>query len=139
MEEEIGRLRADSNKIWDDYNQKQDEFWKQKQLVDFIEWQNRVKAKKIANKEREARRADYEKRDKEREKEDQLKKYLSEIELINFLINYLNSLRADNKQEEKKEVKVNPTDLTAKLTTDSQWKKEKGLEILQSKKSREDE
>jgi hypothetical protein len=97
LEEEISRIRADSNKIWDDYNQKQDEFWKQKQLVDFIEWQNRVKAKKVANKERDARRAEYEKRDKDREKEDQLKKYLSEIELINFLINYLNSLRADDK------------------------------------------
>jgi hypothetical protein len=98
-----------------------------------------VKAKRVAAKEREARKAEYEKRDKEREKEDQLKKYLTEIELINFLINYLTSLRAGAKAEEKKEVKPTPTDLSAKLTSDSHWKKEKGLEILQSKKSREDE
>jgi hypothetical protein len=139
LEEEITRIRADRDKIWDDYNQKQEDYWKQKQLIDFIEWQGRIKNKKIANKEREARKAEYEKRDKEREKEDQLKKYLNEIELINFLISYLNNLRADNKAEEKKEVRPDPTELSAKLTQDSQWKKEKGLEIIQSKKSKEDE
>ena len=36
-----------------------------------------------------------------------MKKYLGEIELINFLITYLNNLKADTaKTEEKKEVKL---------------------------------
>jgi len=49
---------------------------------------------------------------------------LGEIELINFLINYLNSLRSENtKVEEKKEEKIKPAELTAKLASDSQWKK----------------
>jgi hypothetical protein len=49
---------------------------------------------------------------------------LGEIELINFLINYLNGLRSDNtKVEQKKEEKINPAELTAKLASDSQWKK----------------
>jgi hypothetical protein len=36
-------------------------------------------------------------------------------------------------------VKVSATEVAAKLAGDSQWKKEKGLEVIQSKKSREDE
>jgi hypothetical protein len=95
LEADITKVREENKKIWDDYHQKQDDFWKQKQLIDFIEWQNRVKAKKVNNKERDARKAEYEKKDKEREKEDQLKKYLSEIELINFLIKYLNNIRSE--------------------------------------------
>lgn len=55
-----------------------------------------MKEKKIGFKERELRKAEYEKKDKEREKEDQLKKYLAEIELINFLIKYLSDLRSES-------------------------------------------
>lgn len=84
-----------------------DDHWKQKHFIDFVEWQTRVKNRKIGDKEREVRKAEYEKRDKEREKEEQLKKYLGEIELINFLINYLNGLKGEKgKVEEKKEVKA---------------------------------
>lgn len=75
-EEEIVKIREENNKIWDEYHKKADEHWKQKHYIDFIEWQTRVKNRKIADKEREARRAEYEKRDKEREKEAQLQKYL---------------------------------------------------------------
>ena len=60
-----------------------------------------------------------------------MKQYLSEIELINFLIKHLNDLRgvSDNPHrfEEKKEVKINPADIKAQIATDSQWKKEKGF------------
>lgn len=107
LEAEIQKIKDENKKLWDDYHQKQDDYWKQKQLIDFIEWQTRVKAKKAGAKERELKRAEYEKKDKEREKEEQLKKYLGEIELINFLITYLNNIKADTaKIEEKKEVKL---------------------------------
>ena len=71
-----------------------------------------------------------------------MKKYLGEIESINFLINYLKGFKEEeNRQEEedKKEVKVNQAEIAAKLNADGQWKKEKGLEVLQSKKSKEEE
>jgi len=63
---------------------------------------------------------------------------LNEIELINFLINYLNNLKSSDptKVEEKKEVQLNATELAAKLAADSQGKKEKGLQVIQSKKSK---
>lgn len=63
---------------------------------------------------------------------------MNEIELINFLINYLNNLKSSDptKVEEKKEVQLNATELAAKLAADSQWKKEKGLQVIQSKKSK---
>lgn len=68
-----------------------------------------------------------------------MKKYLGEIESINFLINYLKGLKdTETRQEEedKKEVKVNQAEIAAKLNADAQWKKEKGFEVLQSKKSK---
>jgi hypothetical protein len=140
LEADIVKIREDNKKIWEEYHKKQDDFWKQKQLIDFLEWQGRVKARKVNDKERESRKAEYEKRDQERDREDQLKKYLGEIELINFLINYLNNLRADSvKVEEKKETVVNPADVAAKLAADAQWKKERGVQIIISKKSKEDE
>lgn len=139
LEEEINKIRAENNKLWDEYHKKADDHWKQKHLIDFIEWQNRVKNRKIAEKEREAKKAEYEKRDKEREKEAQLQRYIGEIELINFLITYLNNLKGDTVKaaEEKKEVKVDPSEITAKLAADAQWKKER-VEIIQPKKSKED-
>jgi hypothetical protein len=79
LEADIHKIKEDNKKIWEEYHQKQDDFWKQKQYIDFIEWQIRVKEKKAGFKERELRKAEYEKKDKEREKEEQLKKYLAEI------------------------------------------------------------
>lgn len=79
LEADIHKIKEDNKKIWEEYHQKQDDFWKQKQYIDFIEWQTRVKEKKAGFKERELRKAEYEKKDKEREKEEQLKKYLAEI------------------------------------------------------------
>lgn len=55
-----------------------------------------------------------------------MKKYLGEIESINFLINYLKGLKdTETRQEEedKKEVKVNQAEIAAKLNADAQWKK----------------
>jgi len=65
--------------LWDEYNNKLDGYFKQKQYIDFLEWQLRAKNRKITEKEKEGRKAEYEKREKEREKEDQLKKYIGEI------------------------------------------------------------
>jgi hypothetical protein len=79
LEADIHKIKEDNKKIWEEYHQKQDDFWKQKQYIDFIEWQTRVKERKVGFKERELRKAEYEKKDKEREKEHQLKKYLAEI------------------------------------------------------------
>lgn len=57
-----------------------------------------------------------------------MKKFIGEIETINLLINYLNGFKeSEEKVEEKKEVKVNQTEISTKLTADAQWKKEKGL------------
>jgi cbb3-type cytochrome oxidase cytochrome c subunit len=69
-------------------------------LIDFIEWQERVKRRKVQDKERESKKAEYEKRDQEREKEEKLRQYLGEIELINQLITYLNNLKSDNQKSE---------------------------------------
>lgn len=69
-----------------------DKYWEQKHKVDFLEWQHRVKKRKVEDVEREKRRAIAIEREKQQEKEEQLKKYIKEIELCNFLINYLNEL-----------------------------------------------
>ena len=67
-----------------------------------------------------------------------MSKYIKEIELCNFLIQYLNNIKEEynkannnNKNNSKETV-----DVTVKLTENSEWKKEKGLELLKSKKSR---
>ena len=59
MEAEITKLKEENNKIWDDFQKKQDDYWKQKQLIDFIEWQDRVKKRKINDKERESKKIEY--------------------------------------------------------------------------------
>lgn len=68
MEAQIQKIKEDNEKIWEDFHKKQDDYWKQKQYIDFIEWQNKVKNRKVAEIEREKRRAEYEARDKERER-----------------------------------------------------------------------
>lgn len=52
LESEIVKIREENDKLWDQFHVKQDEYWKQKQLVDFLEWQQRVKQRKINEKER---------------------------------------------------------------------------------------
>lgn len=59
-----------------------------------------MKRRKVNDKEREAKKAEYEKRDQEREKEEKLRQYIGEIELINQLITYLNNLKSDNQKLE---------------------------------------
>jgi hypothetical protein len=59
LEAEITKLKEENNKIWDDFQKKQDDYWKQKQLIDFIEWQDRVKKRKINDKERESKKIEY--------------------------------------------------------------------------------
>jgi len=52
----------------------------------------------------------------------------------------LNNLRSENViVEEKKEVKVDKAELTAKMSSDKEWNREKGLMVLESKKSKEDQ
>ena len=93
LESDIVKIREENDKLWDQFHAKQDEYWKQKQLIDFIEWQQRVKQRKINEKERESRKAEYEAREKQLEKEEKMKKFIGEIETINLLINYLNGFK----------------------------------------------
>ena len=69
-----------------------------------------------------------------------MKKYLGEIETCNTLVTYLKGLQAEQNgnhaQEKKPEKEV---DVNAELQNAAEWKKEKGLEVLQSKKSKEDD
>lgn len=140
LEAEITAIKEVNNKIWDEFHGKQDAYWEQKQLIDFIEWQNRTKNRKIKIIDREKRQAEYEKREAEREKEEKMKRFLNEIELINFLVNYLKNLKpSDNQAEKKEENKLNEAEIKGKISADAQWKKERGVEVLTSKKSRDDD
>ena len=56
------------------------------------------------------------------------------------MIAYLNELKKDQNAEVKEEKKVaEEIDIKDQLNSAAEWKKEKGLEVLQSKKSKEDE
>lgn len=69
-----------------------------------------------------------------------MKKYLKEIETCTTLVNYLNELKKDQNEEVKEEKKAaEEVDIKDKLNSAAEWKKEKGLEVIQSKKSKEDE
>ena len=69
-----------------------------------------------------------------------MKKYLKEVQTCNTLISYLNELKKGQNQEGKEEQKVaEEVNINDKLNNAAEWKKEKGLEVLQSKKSKEDE
>lgn len=67
-----------------------------------------------------------------------MKKFIGEIELCNFLINYCKNLYP-KEQKDADDDKVDDVDVKQKLSEDNQWKKEKGLEVLQSKKSKQDD
>lgn len=47
LEDEVKKISAENNKLWDEYNASKDAYWKQKQYIDFIEWQTKVKNHKI--------------------------------------------------------------------------------------------
>lgn len=69
-----------------------------------------------------------------------MKRFLNEIQLINYLVNYLNSLKPFENQLQNKEVaRLSESEIKGKLSSDSQWQKEKGVIILQPKKSRDEE
>ena len=36
LEAEITRLKEENKKVWDTYHQRQDDYWKQKQFIDFV-------------------------------------------------------------------------------------------------------
>ena len=143
LEEAEGKIKeidAEIQAIWDDFHAKTDTYWEQKHKLDFLEWQHRVKKRKVDDIQRQKRRAEYEARDREREREEQMKKYLKEIESCNFLINYLKDLQKEDQKEAVEQKKAEePVDVKAELQNAAEWKKEKGLEVLQSKKSKEDE
>ena len=96
LEADIQKIKEANGKIWDEFHAQQDKYWEQKQLIDYIEWQNRTKNRKAKLKERELKQAEYEKREAEREKEEKMKRFLSEIEMINFAGDYaMNKLLID--------------------------------------------
>ena len=57
LEGEITKIKEENSKLWDQFHSKQDDYWKQKQLIDFLEWQNRIKKHKVYEKEKESRKA----------------------------------------------------------------------------------
>lgn len=104
LEDKIKKIKEDNDKLWEEFNQDKEAYWKQKHYIDWVEWQMKVKARKINEKDREERRKFAEQRDKEREKENQLLKYIGEIEQCNELISYLQGLKDDaNSSAHKKE------------------------------------
>ena len=140
IEVQIKKIDADIQKIWDDFHAKSDEYWQQKHKLDFLEWQHKVQKRKIEQIEREKRKAAYEQREKEKEKEEAMKKYLKEVETCNVLINYLLELQKGSSNQAKEETQEHEqVNIAEKLNSAAEWKKEKGLEVLQSKKSKEDE
>ncbi len=48
----IKQLDELNKKIWIEYNEKNEAYWEQKHKVDFLEWQHRVKERKIRDKQR---------------------------------------------------------------------------------------
>lgn len=52
------------------------------------------------------------------------------------MVNYLKDLTKDDKEVKEEQKVEEPKDINAKLGEDSQWKKEKGLVVVQSKKSK---
>ncbi len=40
-------LKEQIDKIWDEYGNKREAYWKQKHYLDFIKWQTKVKERKI--------------------------------------------------------------------------------------------
>ncbi len=54
------------------------------------------------------------------------------------MINYCKSLKnsTETTEEDSRNKKLEAAEIGAKIAGDNQWKKEKGLEVLQSKKSR---
>ena len=47
MVAKIQVIDGDNTKIWEDFHEKMDKYWAQKHKVDFLEWQHRVKKRKI--------------------------------------------------------------------------------------------
>jgi hypothetical protein len=102
----------------------------------------KVKTRKVNEVERERKRLMYEEKDKEREKEEQLQKYIGEIELCNILISYLQNIQQEqSKSNAAKEAqqKKDSVDINAQLASDANWKAEKGLQLVKSKKDQDDE
>ena len=48
----IKQLDELNKKIWIEYNEKNEAYWEQKHKLDFLEWQHRVKERKIRDKQR---------------------------------------------------------------------------------------
>ena len=77
MQEKILSLEADIDKIWDEYDQDKEEYWKQKHYVDYLKWQNKVRDRRINDRLREEKHKQYLEKQKEREKEANMKKYIN--------------------------------------------------------------
>ena len=138
LQEKIEKLEQDIDKVWDDYENDKEEYWKQKHYIDFLKWQNKVRDRKVNDRVYEEKRRAHQEKLKEREKEDNMKKHIAEIELCNFLANYCKALYPQDHKDPQAE-KHEDVDVDKKIHEDAQWKKEKGLEVLQSKKSKGDE
>lgn len=52
LKKKIKKLNEQNDKLWDDFNKTKEAYWKQKHYVDWIEWQMKVKTRKINEVER---------------------------------------------------------------------------------------
>lgn len=122
-------LYAKQREAWNKYNEQQNE-------IDRIRKMQKIKDRLLRDVERKKRQEEWEKKKKEREEEQREIPFLSEIELTEQLIQYLNRLlpqKVENSIEENK----NKEELIQNALNSAEWKKQK-VETVVSKKDQED-
>ena len=147
IQEEINQLYDKADTVWDEYYLKLDEHSKQSQYIKHAEWVAKEKDYVLKRKEREEKKKLYEERDRERqEREVQMvkmrpKKYTPNIKNCEFLIGYCERLMPKEAEVrvEKQQDKLSAEELEKKLAADTQWKKEKGVTLIQSKKTQDND
>lgn len=143
VDNEIAKLRDSKDALWDEYYKNLDEHIQQQKYINFIEWQQRQQDRLVKKRDYEERKKKREEREKEGEAKEafRVRKYNTEITTCEYLIDYCGRLRPAEKvvQEQEKVPQVSKADIEAQLQEDKTWAKEKGLTVLESKKSRGDD
>lgn len=141
IDAEINKLRDSKNTLWDEYHDKMDEFREQQNWIRWVEWQQRQKDRLVQKKEWEERKKKREEREKEDHARDEHKVRLYDAEIKNceFLIDYCLRLIPGREKEDDKpaQPEMSKADIEAKLLEDKAWGKEKGLTVMETKKSRD--
>lgn len=132
LEEKIVAAGKSIDAIWDDYFAKKEAYWKQKRYVEYLEWQMRTKNKKLADKQRIERDRIWAEKEVERQKAEQLSRYIREIELCATLTAYLEELTAPKGGSAAQPKPVEEKDISLANFG-------KDVQVLPSKKSKADE